>query len=385
MSPLSLRVLYLIDSLAPGGAERSLVEMAPGLLESGIDLRVAVLHDRGGLTSELQSCGVEVRVVGGSTRSAWLQNAVRLVGIVRPDLVHTTLFESDLAGRLGAYVRRVPVVSTLASTPYGPEHSSEHGIRRTRMRAAQALDALTGKLVTRFHAVSRSAADAGISRLHIDPAKIEVIPRGRDLRRLGERSAERRTTVRQRLGVDEDAPMLLVLSRQEPQKGIDVLLRAMPRILREEPRARLIVAGREGRATAGYATWLSDGAVERATSFLGERDDVADLLAAADILVLPSLREGLPGAVLEAMAVGIPIVGSDLPPVREAVPGPEYALLVPPGRPELLGDAVIEVLRNPAQAIERASNARFRFEECFDIAQVVAAMARFYRTALRTS
>jgi glycosyltransferase involved in cell wall biosynthesis len=219
-------------------------------------------------------------------------------------------------------------------------------------------------------------------RLHIPAARIKVIPRGRNPQRLGERTPSRRASVRDALGVTEDVPVILVASRQEPQKGIDILLQALPQLLQNDPRVTVLVAGREGRATPGYAPLLQDRNVNGAVRFLGERDDVPDLLAASDVFVLPSRREGLPGAVLEAMAVGIPIVASDLPPVREALPDLDYGYLVPPERPELLADALYAALRDHDESNRRSQNARRRFREHFDIATVSAAMATFYEETL---
>ena len=378
------KVLYLIDSLAPGGAEKSLVEMTPGLLSCGIRLDVAVLHDRGGLASQLRSYGVGVHLVKGENRPAWILNSARLVRYIRPDVVHTTLFESDVAGRLAAFATQVPVVSTLASTPYGADHSTETGVSRTRFRAARAVDSITARLVTRFHAVSHSAAQAGITRLHIPPTRIDVIPRGRDPRRLGERTVSRRRAVRDRLQLADDVPMIFAASRQEPQKGIDTLLQAVPMLLEFSPSAAVVIAGREGRSTPSYGALLVESRVKDAVRFLGERDDVPDLLAAADVFVLPSLREGLPGAVLEAMAVGTPIVASDLPPVREALPDSKYGYLVPPAQPARLAEALIDALSNPVESASRSERAKRRFHESFDIAGVSAAMADFYRKVLAT-
>ena len=376
------RVLYLIDSLAPGGAERSLVDMAPGLLDGGIDLEVAVLHDRPGLAAELRSHGVHVHVVSGSNRSSWLAGTVRLIRGRHPDLVHTTLFESDVIGRVGATLTRVPVVSTLANTPYGHEHAAESGVDPIRLRAAQAVDMVTGRVVRRFHAVSRSTAEACVAKLRIDPTKIDVVPRGRDISRFGIRTPDRRRAVRTRLGVDSDEKVLLVVARQEPQKGIEVLIRAVPELRKLQPQVRVLVAGREGRATAGLRALISATGTDGVVDFLGERDDIPDLLATADVFVLPSYREGLPGAVLEAMAMGVPIVASDLPNVRDAVPTDEYALLVPSGDHLELARAIASVLQDPVAGQRRAHAASQRFAVTFDIRCVSQAMTDFYRRAL---
>jgi glycosyltransferase involved in cell wall biosynthesis len=376
------RVLCLIDSLALGGAERSLVETAPRLVSLGVPLEVAVLADTPGFGPELVGAGVVLHVVGGASRVSRLRRLAGLLASRRPDLLHTTLYESDVLGRLAAFPLRVPVVTTLANTPYGPEHALEAGIGKARLRAAQVVDAITARSVRRFHAVSRATADAYVQRLRLDPAKVEVIPRGRDQRRLGRRSPQRRAEVRRSLGVGPDVPLVVAVGRQEPQKGFDVLIRAMPAVLDSLPDAVLLVAGREGRATTRLRDVIDQTGVAGSVRMLGERTDAPDIIASADVFVLPSHREGLPGVVLEAMALETPVVASDLPTVREAVPGEEYALLVPPGDPDSLARGITETLTAVTPARRRAETSRRRFEAEFDIDAVSAAMARFYETAL---
>jgi glycosyltransferase involved in cell wall biosynthesis len=373
-----LSVLRVIDSLAPGGAERSLVDLAPHLVAAGVDLDVAVLCDRGGLGPELERCGIPLHVVGGHSRPARVAGMVKLIRRCRPDLVHTILFESDVVGRTAAALLRVPVVSSLTNTPYGPEHAAEAGVRRSRLLAAQGVDAVTARAVRRFHAVSQAAADAYVARLALRPGRIEVIPECRDPAKLGVPSPERRRAARLALGMAPDTPIVLAVGRQEPQKGLDVLLRAVPALHAAVPGTQVLIAAREGRATAELHRLAAN--LDQ-VQFLGGRDDVADLLCAADVMVLPSRREGLPGVVLEAMAMEAPIVASDLRPVREAVPDDRYAILVPPEDPAALAEAMAGALTDRAAAERRVTAARERFTERFDIAAVSRAMVSFYRRA----
>lgn len=375
-------VFYLIDSLAPGGAERSLVDMAPHLVQCGIRLEVAVLLDRDGLRRELEDRGIPVHLVGGRSRGAWLYHLVKLLRATRPDLVHTTLFESDVLGRLAARAAGIPVVTTLASTPYGPEHAAEPGVRRVRLQAAQVLDAVTARLANRIHAVSQQTADVCTARLRLDPHRVEVIPRGRDLTRLGARTSERSARVRGELGIPVNEPMLIAVARHEPPKGLDVLIHAMKLVLSEFPGAILMVAGRPGRATADLERTMIEAGVSQSVRLLGNREDVADLLVAADAFVIPSRREGLPGAVLEAMALEVPIVASDLPTIREAVPSDEYAFFVPVDSPPALADELLRLLRRPEDGESKVRAAKHRFDECFAIGPVARAMADFYLRVL---
>lgn len=379
----SLSVLCLIDSLAAGGAERSLAEVAPRLVSQGVRLEVAVLIDRGGLSEELEAAGIAVHRVSGSTRTGWLNGTAKLVRSTRPDLLHTTLFEADIAGRLVGSVTGTPVVCTLATTAYGRAHAKEAGIRTCRLRGAQLADAITARRVRRFHAVSDAVADACVANLRLNRAKIDVIPRGRGRDRLGYPGRDRRVRVRSSLGIPPGLPVLLFVGRHEPAKGIDVLLGALARLLEVRAEATLLIVGREGRATIQVRQLVASLNLANAVRELGERDDIGDLLCAADILVLPSYREGLPGAVIEAMAMQVPVVASDIPAVREAVPNEDYAYLVTPGDPIALSEALISALSDPKESGRRADRSAIRFEETFDLDAVTAAMIGFYRRALR--
>jgi glycosyltransferase involved in cell wall biosynthesis len=376
-----MRVLCLIDSLRPGGAEQSLVAMAPQLVATGIDLEVATLHDRPGLQDELTASGIRLTcLAGGGGRAGWTARTVGHVAYRRPDLIHTTLFEADIAGRVGGLVNRVPVVTSLVNPSYGPDQRDAPGLRRHKLAAAQALDVLTARSVRRFHALTTWVADTMAPRLRIDRGRIDVIPRGRDPQLLGTRTDERRTRSRRQLGLDVGTPLVLALARHEHQKGLDVLLDALPAVLADRPGTVVAIGGRSGNQTGLLERKVAELRLDGSVRFLGARRDVGDLLAAADVFVLPSRWEGLGSVLLEAMALEAPIVASDLPPVVEVLA--DHACLVPFGRPDLLAGAVVEVLTDPHGAAGRAAAARERFLERFTIQHVTKQMAEFYRRAL---
>lgn len=369
----------MIDSLAPGGAETSLAAMALGLVRRGVRLDVIGLTARPGVQQALQDAGASVTELDGS-RTTWWWQIRSLVRARRPDLVHTTLFEADLAGRVGARLAGAPVVSTLANEAYGPAHEVEHRTRLGRLHAARVCDALTARLAVRLHAVSAHVADVMASRLRYPRDRIDAIPRGRDPEVLGRRTPERRDRTRRQLGIASDVPLVIAIARQEHQKGLDLLIDAIPRVLRDIPAARVVVAGRPGAATTSLHQQQRLG-VEGGLEFIGERTDVADLLCAADVFVLPSRREGLPGALLEAMALECPAVVSDLPQIREVVDG-SSALLVPPEDAPALGAALVDALSSPDPSRRRALAARRRFIERFTVDETTEQMTGFYRRAL---
>ncbi|HWH36063.1 MAG TPA: glycosyltransferase family 4 protein [Acidimicrobiales bacterium] len=377
-----VHVLYVIDSLAAGGAETSLAGLARPLVARGVRLDVAYLHERPGVGDDLRAAGAEVLSLGGGTgRRDWARSAVALVGRRRPDVVHTTLFEADVAGRLAGRRHRVPIVSTLANVAYGPEQMTNPDLRAWKVRGAQAIDLLTARWVERFHAISSHVAATMARRLLIPRTRIEVVPRGRDPERLGRRTPARRAAARAGLGLAEGDLAVLAAARQEHQKGLDVLVEAWPAVQAAVPRARLLVAGRVGNQTPALVAARHRLGLGDEVRFLGARSDVAELLCAADAFVLPSRWEGLGSVLLEAMALEAPMVVSDLPSVREVVGGPDAACLVPPGDAAALASSIGAALGDPTGCRRRAGEGRRRFLERFTIDEVAAAMVRLYERA----
>lgn len=375
-----LRLLYLIDSLVPGGAEHALLSHAAPLVRRGVRLDVAYLKERSGLQGKLEEAGATVLSLDGAGGYAgWLLRFVSLVRERRPQLVHTTLFDANVVGRLGAALTRTPVVSSMVNVQYGAEQRRAPNLKSWKVQGARLLDAATARQVARFHAVTTAVADEMAARLHVPRHQVEVIHRGRDPELLGHRSQERRALVRQGLGVDVDTPLLLAAARHEHQKGLDILCEALPLVQARVP-VTTVIAGREGNQTPRLREALTR--LGSSVRLLGNRDDVPDLLCAADVFVLPSRWEGIAGILLEAMALQAPIVASDLPGVREVLLGSEHAHLVPPQDPGRLADAIVDTLEDPRAASARAARARDRFLEHFTIDRVTDQMMSFYERAL---
>ena len=380
-----MRVLYVIDSLARGGAETSLVHIAPAYRDLGIELHVAFLRDRGDLGPALVEAGASLHPVAlHRARPRQLLALVRLIRLLRPDLIHTTLWEADVLGRGAASLTRTPAVSTLPTSRAGASADANPGVPPVKLRLARGVDVVTARLVARFHAVSETVADEMAGSLHVRRDRIEVIPRARRRDVLGEPSASRRSAARRALGLDDDRPMILAVGRHEHQKGLDVLVAAIPEIRAAVPDAVVLVAGHPGRVTAALHEAIDANDLRDVVTLLGTRNDVPDLLVAADAVAVPSRFEGMPGAVLEAMALARPVVATDLPTVREAIDGCAFEL-VPVDDAGALARALVRCLGDPAAA-DRALESRRRFDELFTPRPVAERMRDLYRNVLdRTS
>jgi glycosyltransferase involved in cell wall biosynthesis len=378
-----VHVLYLIDSLVAGGAERSLVALVPSLAELGVYLDVAFLKERPGLQPDLEASGVSLFNLDGlGGRVGWYRRSRRLLASRRPDLVHTTLFEADVIGRVAGSLSGIPVVSSLVNVPYGQEHLADPGLRTWKVRAAQLIDALTARRVTRFHAITAYVASVMSRRLRIPPDRIDVVHRGRDPQILGLRTSERRFGTRRELGLGDRHKLVLAAARHEHQKGLDVLLDAFPTVVERLPETRLLIAGREGNKTTLLRSRIAELRLEDTVRLLGQRDDVLDLQCAADVFVLPSRWEGLGSVLLEAMALEAPIVASDLPAIREVTGPKEVAYLVPAGSATDLAFGIMEALNNPVESGNRARAARERFLSRFTIERIAQQMVAFYERAI---
>lgn len=289
----------------------------------------------------------------------------------KPRLLHTTLFDADIVGRLAAMGTRVPVLTTLANTTYDAARvAGDANLSRGKLNLVRAVDAMTARgLTDHFHAVSEAVKESAVKHLGINPDKVTVVRRGRDPVRLGRRTEDRRRMAREKLGFGPDARLVLTVGRHEYQKGQVYLIEAFAALSARQPTAVLLVAGREGNATATLHRKTQENGVADRVRFLGHRADVGDLMSAADVFAFPSLWEGLGGGLIEALALEVPIVSSDLTATREVVgEDGSSGILVAPGDVNALASAIEALLDDPELRRQAVGRSRKRFETEFLLA-----------------
>ena len=380
--PSGFDVLSVIDSLGQGGAERSLIDIAANLGDHGIATTIAtrrrVDHGYSGVVRET---GMPVEVIG----TGRLEGPMSVRRILRErgfDVVHTTLVQSNLAGRLGAIGTGTPVLTSLVNMTYDPVRLEDPRVSANGLRLYRLVDGWTARhLTTHFHALTRAVADRAMLDLGIRGDSITVVPRGRDPEEFHPaRDATEKNSVLGRIGLHDETPVLINVGRHEYQKGQRILLEALPRVVERHPKVVLLVLGREGNETSNLEQLVEGLSLASHVRFLGDRRDVAEILRAADLFVFPSLYEGFGGSVIEAMATNLPIVASDLAPLREVLAS--TGTLVPRSRPDLLADAVLAMLDDRDRALDLAEQAYGRFEERFRLDRVVDQMAELIKTTV---
>jgi glycosyltransferase involved in cell wall biosynthesis len=380
-----LKVLMVIDGLGAGGAERSLAEMLPHVERAGVDPVVACFFRRTEGVQEQVLANWDVRFVEERHLAGRVRSIRRIIASERPDLVHTTLPMASLVGRLAA-VGGPPVLSTLVSTSYQRTRLDDPHLRRSSFRLMRTVDGITARRFTdHFHAISRSVKQHAITTLGLPSDRITVVYRGRDEVRLGRPDPARRRTARTMLGLEDDDEVLVHLGRQEFPKGHVHLLDAFDRLAGTRPRLWLLAAGRQGNSSAQVAAAHGRMRHGDRVRFLGHRDDAPEVLAAGDAFVLPSLWEGLGCSLLEAMALGLPIVASDVPAIREVVEDGRNATLVPLADPAALADAIEVMLDDADRRRSYGLRSRSIFEERFTLTPRMEEMVRLYDRVVGSS
>jgi len=263
---------------------------------------------------------------------AW--RLARLLRERRPDVVHSHLFQASRLASPVAWLCGVPLV---VETPHLREKW-----RKGWLKGNFAIDRLVGRAVDYYIAVSEANARYLISEKRLPERKIVTIQNGGDLTRFDSAHIPP-GGMRQSLDFGEKDPVLVVLARLEPQKGHEVLLRALPAVARKFPSVRLVCVG-EGALRAELEAMARYLGIESNARFVGYQSSPADWLALADISVLPSHFEGLPIAAIESLAMAKPMVATDVDGTSEVVINGKTGLTVPPDRPEPLADAVCLLL-----------------------------------------
>ncbi len=377
----SLKILFVIDSLGTGGAERDLAETLSQLCRFNVKPIVVSLRPREeGVQADLQRQGFDVRILNVSGLIGRVVALRKIIRTDRPDVMQTSLFHSDLAGRLAAIGTCVKVISRLANTDYDELRLHDPNINTVRFRLARLIDGWTARHLTHhIYANSNAVKTAAMRDLRVLSEHITVIEGCRDSARLGLPGAQRRKLARARLGFGGDQEVLVTVGRQDYQKGQQYLLEAVAALVSSRPRLVLLVAGRSGDVSEQLERLRERLGLKDHVRFLGHREDIPEILAAADLFVFPSFYEGLPGAVVEAMALGLPIVASDIDPVRETVEENRNALLVKPASPSELASAIERLLEDRETAQAFGKRGREIFEERFTLAKSLGRLEAFYR------
>jgi glycosyltransferase involved in cell wall biosynthesis len=365
-----LKVLQLIPTLDRSGAEKQMVMLANGLPRDRFRVEVAALTRSGPLEAELRDASIPVTVIGKPLKvdPFALARLTRFLKAGSFDVVQTWIFAASAYGRVAARLAKVPVVVV-----------AEMAVDRWKGRGERWVDRKLATWCDRLVGNSHAVVDF-YRGLGVPEDRLAMIYSGVEDE---EPPAIDPAAVRAEFGFPPGAPLVLFAGRLAEQKRVDDLLKALDLVQHVQPDVRTLIAG-DGPLRERLQETATAYALDGRVRFLGHRDDVPRLLAAADMLVLPSSYEGLPNVVLEAMRFRKPVVATAAPGTTEVVSDGETGLLVPIGDQVRLARAIRDLARDPAQALRMGETGRARVEARFTAATMIDHFAGLYEQLARS-
>jgi glycosyltransferase involved in cell wall biosynthesis len=367
-----IRVLHTITGLRIGGAERLVVAATAGLPRARFESAVCCLAERGPLADEAERSGSPVWCIGefpGLRHPLAFRRLVGTIASFRPHIVHTHLQSANLYGRLAAILTGVPIIV-----------STEHNVYASKPRRYIAVERMLARRTRALIAVSAEVRRSLAEQLRIDPRGIRLIHNGVPDR---QPSPDRVRKLRARIPGLPGELVLGSVASLTPKKGLVFLIRALAMLAARGRPASLVVAG-EGPNRQRLESLAAELGVSGRVLFLGDSRHVEDVFDAIEVFVLPSLVEGLPLALLEAMRAGKPVVATSVGGVPEVVTSDVNGLLVEPGNTEQLADAIELMARSPELRATLGSRARETVEREFTERQYLTTLASLYDELARS-
>lgn len=365
------RVLWVIKGLGPGGAERLLAAHAARHDASAFDITCAyVLPAKDHLADELEQHGVTTRCVSVRARDlGWPLRLARLVRSGDWDVVHV---HSPLPGSVSRLAAR-----TLQSSSRPTVIDTEHNVWTSHRPSTRWLNRVTSRWNDSTLAVSTEVLSSFTGRLST-LSDVIAVRHGIDVDRVAALRTER-ATVRRELGLDDRAVVVGTVANYRAQKDYPNLLRAIAHVVDVDPSVRLVAVG-QGPDAAAVRRCVDELGLTEAVTLTGFRADAARIMAACDVFVLASKWEGLPVAIMEAAALGLPIVATDVGGVSEELDDGSSALLVPPSDPIALGAALLRVAHDADLQVALSDGASAKATD-FDAAVSVGLIEARYRSS----
>ena len=362
-----LKVALMLETDGPGGAENVAYQLAEELRDRGyVVYPVGPGWKQGWLSAKYRASGFDYRtfMLRRAVDLGALRDIAGLLRELRVDIVHSHEFAMAVYGTAAARLLRKPHIITM----HGNQTMTAAWRRRVALRWAFRNSRST-------IAVSRATKKSLDHDLGLDPAVVRVIPNGVPWR------PGNPEPVRRELGIREGEILILAVGNLLARKGHIVLLQALQLLDAAGPAVpwRLAIAGgRGGDEQERLEAFAAEHGMTDRVHLLLQRDDIPDLQAAAEIFVMPSLWEGLPLALLEAMHAGKAIVATTASGIPEAITAGEHGLLAPPGDPAALAEALRRLLTEPPLRRRLGSAAAQRAADEFSIDAMTSAYERLY-------
>jgi glycosyltransferase involved in cell wall biosynthesis len=379
-----IKVLQL-TGITVGGSAEHLLQLATLLPPDRFETTIA-LSGGGPLDDEIRASGLPVLDYAPSHGEGHFKQAspdgplelarqfLRVRAHIRAhryDVVHTHTSVAGAMGRVAAWSARTPVRLHMLHA-----YAGHAGVPQPKRSLYRLVERLLGLFTTHYVAGSRFIRDVGVRNRLFRAEDVTVIPYSSRMT-IGDTTEAGRARLREELGLPSDALLIALVGRLEDQKGVDLLVRAVPTVVAQVPRAHVLVVGDGTRRAEAEALAAELGVADR-VHFTGWRHDLADVMRAVEVLALPSRWEAFGIVNLEAMAAAKPVVGFAVEGIPEVVVHGETGLLSPAGDVDALARDLVRVLTDPSLAVRLGEAGRRRFVEHFTPERMAQAHVELY-------
>ncbi len=379
-----IRVLFVIDGLEYGGGERGFAQVAAGLRDR---FEVSVASMSGGtFEHELRQFGIKIYPVDMS-RQLSLKPVRQIKEIIRNnkiDLVHSQGARTDFFARIAVRMQkpRIRIVSTIQMPVEG------YDVGALRKGVYRFFDRFSERYVDRFVTVSEVLKKTLIEKHKIPEGKVVKIYNGIEIEKYrpnGKEVRSQKSEVRREFGLAKDAPVIGAIGRMVWQKGFEYLIESIPTIIETLPQSKILIVGDGPPLRERLEALSKELGVRDNVIFAGFRNDIKEILSAVDLLVVPSLLEGFPMIILEAMAMAKPIVATNIDGITEQITDGVNGILIPPKDPSALAKSVVRVLNDKELARTMGLAAREKVKQEFSVEKMVAKTEKIYLSLLRAN
>jgi glycosyltransferase involved in cell wall biosynthesis len=358
-----------------GGAERLMVPILKHISRANFEPHVCALGFKDGnlMADEIRQSGIPV-VCLNVKHLRDLDTLPRLIGYLKgigADLVHTQLETANILGNISAKLLRLPSVCTIHVM-----HSMDIKLKSKLHQKVEwfALNHFCDRVIT----VSEQNRQNHLALSGAPASQVSTLYNGIDLSDFLKLDRQNeRTSVRKEMGIPVDANLLTTVAVLRPQKGIQFMIQALPKVLNSFPNTYYLVVG-SGSFQSALIEEVKQVGINDRVIFAGMRKDVARLLTASDLFVLPTLTEALPTVLAEAMAAKLPIVASEVGGVPEMVSDGENGCLVEPEDVDGLANICSYLLNHPEQCAAMGAEGWKIVDQKFNIERQVDQLSKLY-------
>ncbi|MEI8139853.1 MAG: glycosyltransferase [bacterium] len=364
-----LKVLQVLPSMDMGGAERLVLNLLDELDRNDFQTEVCVLGDSP-FVEAVKQRGVPVSQVQSFRSSkdvGFLRRLIRAVKLVRPDVIHSHIWLPSFYAGLCGRALGIPVIGTFHSN-YNVESLYERFSLCVTNWCCYKVVLVSQSQMRHFRLLARSGNISVILNGVCLPEDVEA------------QGAGRCQNIRKELGLESEERVITCVANLRPVKAHSLLLDAFRAVAEVQPNLKLLLVG-DGPLLASLRGQCEDSGIRTMVQFLGVRADVLDILAITDVFVSSSSSEALSMAILEAMAMGKPVIATDVGGNSELIQHGADGLLVPYGDPRAMADAIISFLTDRDYAAQLGTRAKAKMRSCFTASKMAEHYANLYRAA----